>query len=67
MLANNIRQAGTHLGPLAEAEADELANKYSEAFTLFSLCHNGYNSSRRLTDSDLKKIGKYNKWQKNFF
>ncbi len=63
MLVNNIKQAGTQHGPLAEVEADQVAKKYSEAFTLFSLCHKGYNSSRRLTDSDLKQIGKHNKRQ----
>ncbi len=62
LVNNNIRQAGTQHGPLAEVEADQVAKKYSEAFTL-SVCATKVTTPRRLTDSDLKQIGKHNKRQ----
>ena len=44
--------------PSVQVEADELAENLSKAFTLFSHCHNGYNSSQYMNDIDINKLGK---------
>ena len=47
-------------------EAKSIADKFSSLFQLFSQCHNVYNASRYLSDTEITKLGKLCEWTYGF-
>ena len=40
-------------------KANEISEKYIDAFSLFEKCHKIYDSNRLLSDEDIQQLGKY--------
>ncbi len=57
-LFGNLKNV-TPVPPSLMAAVDELVETFSKAFTLFSHCHNGYNSAAYMNDTDIDKLGKF--------
>ena len=45
--------------PQLVSQAETVCDRFERALTLFSRCHNLYNSSKHLTSTDADSLGKY--------
>ena len=54
-LCSNITKLST---PRLQEEVNNVVTKFTHALSLFSKCHNGYNSSVYMGDEDIKQLGK---------
>lgn len=43
--------------PNVLGEANQVADTFFEAFSLFGQCHRGYNSSHHMSDEEIDKLG----------
>ena len=57
-LCNNITRLNQHSA--LQQHVQNVVSKFNEVLTLYSKCHNGYNSSTYMDDTDIKGLGKHN-------
>lgn len=57
-LCNSVVETATRNDIALLDEAEQIRNKYHKLFKLFADCHNIYNSSKFLVDSEINDLGK---------